>query len=224
MKESMGWKTVVVAFFITSAIFLVGFGSAIIFNEWKVAEIESDYTSLSEDLESLELEEKYIASALPEKKCDLIGIQIQRLSNSLHETGKKLAAYKASKELTTEFDTLKRKYALLEVRTWMLAMENREQCNSDTVDIFYVYGLDQYDSSQGYVLDFFKERIGQKLLVFSVDNETPLSILDLVFSDKKITSTPSLVINGENKGELSSEEFKEVICGFYREKPVECNA
>ena len=146
--------------------------------------------------------EQDLLSGLPiSERCELSGIRSSVLSGELRELGKLLTVYEEEDILDkSTYDYLKRKYFLLEIKTYNILRKLKGDCNLDYDLILFFYDLSDTDSKrQGYVLDALSENKTYDFRIFSLDrsfSEDPL--LEVVKKYYNITTSPTLVIN-ENK-------------------------
>lgn len=223
MVKKYSWGMALTALVITIAIFAVGFIAANIYNDFKIAQIKSDYRSIANDIESLRLEEEYLETVAAERYCDLAGFRLESMGDVLDRTGKRLIAYQNSREFSSEFDQLKEDYALVQIRAWLLSIKAKEQCGLDIVTILYFHDI-ACDSceQQGYTLDYFKQLLGGKILTFSMDRYIDLPVIQLIQQDFGIETTPALIVNRVHHNQLSKEDLQSLLCSEYTEKPDFC--
>ncbi len=223
MVKKYDLRTAVIAFFVTLTIFVGGFVVASLFNDYKVELLKQEQASLSRDMESLRLEETYLASLEADRACPLINMQLGRLSEKLDSTSSRLLAYQNSREFGSRFQELKSEYALIQLRAWMQVGDARESCGTDVATVLYFFdiacaGCEQ----QGYTLDYYKQQLGSRLMVFSIDRELALPIMSLIQEDHGITRSPTLIVGDVALVEPSKEQLQAALCSQYSVKPEFC--
>lgn len=113
---------------------------------------------------------------------------------------------------------LKSYYFILELKHWLLAKRQVEECQSDlsynTSTILYFYSNEgdcPECEQQGMVLSYLRQKYtGMKVYSFDINiNSPPLPVLKSIYD---ITSAPSIVINDDaNTGYMSSDDIEEHI-------------
>jgi len=159
------------AFIITtllvSVVFIIG---VIIGNTWKTADADevSKIIRQSElDAESFLVEQELFESF--EANCELADKRLGSLNQELWKLGKVLGTGDAKQKLGDEdYGFLKRKYHLMQIRTYILDKKLQQDCESQTnVIIFYFNQDDQLSQRQGEILDDLVENYN--LHVFAIE-------------------------------------------------------
>jgi hypothetical protein len=164
------------------------------------------------DTESFILEQQFLEE-LGGDKCNILSNRAIELQPALTTIGRQLGRWHDSDFKQQDFDYLKRKYFITEIRVLMLLETLQESCNSDYNTILFFYKIDD-DASirQGYVLDDLVDE-QQNIVVLSIDkdyaSEEPL--VDLLISKYNIERAPSLVINGKQLSGFITKENLNVI-------------
>lgn len=206
--------------FFTSAIIAIvlfssGFLLAWTLDHYRVTDVVDMLKKNELDAESYLVEREFI-DTLGGETCDLLEPRFEKLSIDLGEIGHSLTEYETSKVFKeADYEYLKRRYFVLEIRTYLLLLKLKERCNSNKVSILYFYKQnDDTSIRQGYVLDSLVEKYKEKLLVYSFDKDfkdTP--IVDMVETHYGIIEAPTVIVNGEIKKEgfTSKDELKRII-------------
>jgi hypothetical protein len=223
MVKSYDLRTAIIAFFVTVAIFAAGFVIASLFNDYKVELLQQEYSSLSKDMESLQLEEQYLETVAAGRQCSLVDYQLSRLSEALDTTSSRLVAYQNSREFGSKFQDLKEQYSLVQVRAWLQAVKAKKDCGLDIATVVYFFdiacnGCEQ----QGYTLDYYKQQLGSRLMVFSLDRETTLPVVQLIEKDYNVSSSPTLIVDGKRLASPTKGELQSALCSAYAGKPGFC--
>ncbi len=150
------WKTYVIAFVITSAIFAVSFGLSNAISEKRIQEIRSIENKISVDILSIETQ----FSLLEDLSCGEIGDSF--LSRELASIGSRLQMMESERNPDDpEFLNLKKYYSLLLIKDQLLTKKIAEKCGDNTITILYFYSNREDDcedcSKQGAVLTRLQE-------------------------------------------------------------------
>ena len=183
-----------------------------------------DDSRINELVENLNQNELNSESYLVEKefvtnfggnKCESSKARINELTKELGKLGPLLLKYESKSIFKeTEFDYLKRKYFLLEIKTYNLLSSLKKECNYDIKIILFFYDKDDTNSiRQGYILDSLVAS-NKNLYIFSFDrlfNVDPA--LETVKIHYNINSSPTLIINNDLKKEGLTllENLKEIL-------------
>ncbi|MBN1644726.1 hypothetical protein JW851_01630 [Candidatus Woesearchaeota archaeon] len=147
-----------------------------------------------------------------DKNCELSKIRLSSLSKELWRLGKLLASQTAKQDLGEyNYDFLKKKYHLMQIKTFILYHELQDECNiKDNIILFYFSRNDPDSLTQGKILDQIVEDFNVQ--VFAVERAYAP---ELVFLEQyyDISESPSLVIDYSVKkqGLTSYEELKRLL-------------
>lgn len=147
--------------------------------------------------------EKEFVSTFGGDKCSLSNPRVAALSEEIVKIGRLLTRYETTNVFKeSEFNYLKRKYSLLEIRAYSLFTSLKQECNYNYTTILFFYDKNQDNSlRQGSVLDALVN-IKKNTNIFSFDRtfeEDPT--LETVKIHYNITSSPTLIINDKIKKE-----------------------
>ena len=121
---------------------------------------------------------------------------------------------------------IKRDYVLAQIRYWLLNKRITESCTMDNVAILYFYSNRDCPecSAQGIILSYLKEKLKDKLLVFSIDSDFEAEPMVAVLRGAyNITKVPSLVLEKRKiSGLVSLENLSLDVCSLYKSKPDYC--
>jgi len=209
-KKHYDFNKYVAAFAIATLMFILGitFG-AYLANE-KVSAINEMQDSLRLEVMSIELQNILFQdnpcsdSVIPlEQKLEDITSKITSMENSLGKENKKVLE-------------IKKYYSLIETNHYLLMKDRKEKCNSgySLVLFFYSNKNNKLESEkQGYVFDNLKVKYTtDKIKVYSFDTDLDLDIIKTLVSFYNVTTTPTVIINGEKlEGFKSKEEIEKFI-------------
>ncbi len=208
MKKQVMLTTILLVAVVFSTGLLLG-------NSWKSAganEISKILRQSELDAESFLVEQELFESF--ETNCDLAEKRLGSLSEELWKLGKVLGALDAKEKLGAEdYNFLKRKYHLMQIRTYILDKKLEADCGSKTnIILFYFKRQDTQSEQQGKILDSLVEEYD--IHVFAIENQYSKE-LEFLEDYYEITSTPTLVVNFKHKqtGLVSKEQLVPLLYG-----------
>lgn len=210
MNNKIDWKKYLLVFFITLTIFIVAVSLSNYFTNKKINQIESIQDNISIDILSSETQ----FSLLEELACTDVDKTV--LSQELNSLAEKITYTEQNFSESEELDRLKKYYALLEIKDYLLMKKISERCGTESVFVLYFYTTSENCSEcvrQGYVLTSLRETY-PGLRVYSFDYNTDLSALRALISIYKVEDTklPALVVNGKlYTGYRSVEDIEKAI-------------
>tara|TARA_Y100000034_G_scaffold101914_1_gene126501 strand:+ start:1215 stop:1853 length:639 start_codon:yes stop_codon:yes gene_type:complete len=166
-----------------------------------VLRIKDVSTSLSEvELQTLD----YITSQeflefFGGDNCDLLNSRLSSMSPQLFDMGQRLVRYEERDIFSgKDYELLKSKYFLLQVRAYVLFNNLKDECGIDSDLVLYFYDQDHEDSKrQGYVLDKLVDIDNAN--VFSFDRS--FEIIIFLIDRYEIEEAPTVIINEEKRFE-----------------------
>ena len=206
MKQT--FTTTIILFCIVLAV------GVIIGNTWK-----SESTELSKNLRQSELDtesflvEQELFESF-ETNCDLAGKRLSTLSEELWKLGKVLGTEDAKERLGEEnYNLLKRKYHLTQIRTYVLEKKLQQDCKSTTnVILYYFKQNDPASEQQGKILDELAATYPMHVFAIEYHYSKELEFLEDYYG---ITKAPSLVVNFEKvlTGPVEKEKLTPLLHG-----------
>lgn len=148
------------------------------------------------------LTEKEFIDVFGGSHCQLMAPKISSLQKDIREVGSDLSKYGDVSILKKkDFDYLKRKYFLLELKLYGLINNINHECDKKYIPILFFYDTEYTDSeTQGYILSDLSEKYPNNLIVFAFDkNYEDEPLLNILISRFNITKTPTIIINNEIK-------------------------
>jgi len=189
-------------FIIVIGIFVLGLYLGSKLDSYRIDDLKAQIGKSELDAESFIIEMSFVDS-FSENKCEILKPIINELSSELGEIGKTLTKYDSKGIFDkNEYNILKRRYFILEIRAYTLRKELKEKCGEDNNVILYFYDVNNNEESlrQGYVLDSMVNR-NQNITVFSIDREFKEPLLDTVKRHYNVTKGPTIIINFDRKFE-----------------------
>ena len=174
---------------------------------------------LDSNLKDMQLEQTFIETLNDEQRCIFSSISLNELFSQLSYYWSKLPyrieEYEKYNELSEEYKTLKKQYAHVSIRTWILARSQYEKCNINLIHGLYFYSADCDECvKQGEQLDTLGKNIkqqGMEIIMFPIDFYLKEPIVENLKKYYNIKLTPAIVINDKVlQGRLftASELFK----------------
>lgn len=212
----------VIAGIITFLIFSLGLTLGFVLEDHRYNLIEEINHEQEVDYLSLQLQYLYLNTFSNYDNCPMLSTTLKEtvedLSNSLSE----VISHEEENEVSNLRRTITmRRYALDNLRYWLLARESKNKCELDIVPIIYFYSAECPSCpNQGTILTYFKRLFGEQVLVFPINldlrHEEPM--VEVVMSQFKITKYPSLVIdNKKYEGVVKKGQLQKVICNSLKE-------
>jgi len=164
------------------------------------------------DTESFLIEQELFESF--ETNCQLAEKRLGSLSGELWNLGKMLGGSDSEEKLGADnYKFLKRKYHLMQIRTYILDRRLKEDCGSKTnIILFYFKRQDPLSEQQGLILDELVEQYNLHVFAIEYQYSKELRFLEEYY---ELSSTPTIVINFENKfsGLITKEKIIPLLHG-----------
>lgn len=195
--KKIAWRTYIIAFVITSAIFALAFGLSNTLNQKRIEEIRSIESKISVDILSIETQ----FSLLEDLSCSEIGSSF--LSKELASIGSQLQFMERERSPDDpEFLNLKKYYSLLLIKDQLLTKRIAEKCGTDTITILYFYSNKENDcedcGKQGAVLTRLQE-LYPEVRVYPFDYYLSTPAVEALVSVHNINPEfPALKIKNQN--------------------------
>ncbi|MFH1915771.1 MAG: hypothetical protein ABIJ21_00765 [Nanoarchaeota archaeon] len=171
--------------------------------EKELAALQNYTQFLEENLRTMQLEQLFLDTLTRRDMCNFSTISLSQRFSQLSYFWERLPfrmeEFEAKTELSEEYLLLKSQYTDLSIRTWILAKNQYERCNTSLVQGIYFYSADCTDCvAQGEELDALKKVLqedGREALIFTLDFNAPDPMLSSLQKYYGIKETPSLIIN-----------------------------
>lgn len=158
---------------------------------------------LDTNSKSLQLEQLFIETLNQEQMCQFLSISLNEISEQLGYFWDKLPArieeYERNNKPTEEYLTLKDQYAIVSIRTWLIAKTQFDKCNTSIVQGLYFYSRDCTKCvEQGKEIDRLNNKVmssGKDLILFPLDINSNQTIIKNLKKYYKINSTPAIILN-----------------------------
>ena len=132
--------------------------------------------------------------------CELASMRITQLSDELAAIGRRLEKPDAAEQLGDEnFDFLKRKFHLMQIKTYTMFKKLIDNCDLPTKVILYYYSIDDEEcEEQGHILDEIVKKHDAKVFAIEYGYADELSFLETYYG---VEDVPTLIINYDIKKE-----------------------
>src|SRR3989338_1029782 len=158
---------------------------------------------LDSNLKNMQLEQTFIETLSKGQMCNFSKISLNELFSQLsYYWGKlpyRIEEYEKYNELSTDYNLLKKEYAHVSIRTWILARNQYQQCQRGIVHGLYFYSADCEECiAQGEQLDVLGNKIkqqGREMIMFPIDFYMEEPIVENLRKYYNINSTPAIIIN-----------------------------
>jgi len=205
-------QVLVITILLLAVVFSIG---VLLGNQWKGSSSTEASKVLRQselDAESFLVEQELFESF--ETNCPLAAKRLGSLGDELWQLGKVLGAGDAKQKLGEEnYAFLKRKYHLMQIRTYILDKKLQQDCGSTiNVILYYFRQQDPASEQQGKILDELVEK--HNLHVFTIEYKYSKE-LEFLEDYYDIHQTPTLVVNYENTlpGLVSKEQLLPLLHG-----------
>lgn len=177
--------------------------------------LQEEIKGYTQDLESIELEQLYLASGQGELGCKFIISSLNRVQSDLgyfwDRLPKKLEVFESENPTDEAYESLKTQYMAVSLKAWLLSLSVREKCGSDITPVLYFYSRDCGSCiEQGAVLDHARE--SGNVLVYTIDLNLDSEAVSMVKDAYGIESAPALIIGEKSyQGLITYRELLSII-------------
>lgn len=184
--------------FISLLIFMVGIQTGLLLSNEKVRLFENEVQSVRNHVDSLELEFLFIDVFGKELSCEYLNNQVILVGNEADRMGALLSSYDASRKLDEPINTTKEDYMSVLIREWLYFEKVKGACHTNATTVVYFYSNNACPDcrEQGVVLTYFKQSMKDKLMVFPIDLNVNLPIIQSLRGTFGIAEVPTIVVNG----------------------------
>ncbi|MBN2102130.1 MAG: hypothetical protein JW716_04635 [Candidatus Aenigmarchaeota archaeon] len=191
--------------------------------QFEYSKNELDYKSLQMQFSLLDMEEEDMKGCAAFEK--VMESTVSELADSL-EAVQTYREYSATKK--DQYDIIERRYALDNLRYWMIVKRAQKICPMNKLTVLYFFSLDNCPvcPNQGVILTYFKKKFDDKLLIFPINTDISEKepMLDVIQSRYNITSYPSIVIGDDTyNGILDKDALGSIICSKLNVSEGECS-
>ena len=216
VKSNIKWEIYIISGIITAGILFLGILFGVSFSKGKVDSLQSELDKLKMSQEDLNLEFAMIATT-KNQSCSLISYGLDKVIDNAAKLGERVSIYETGEKIKDErFSLLKDDYTLTLIRYWFYLDRMKQECNkTNFVTILYFYSNQKCNdcSGQGIVLNFIKQKYLQDVMIFAIDSDSQLNVVDLLKKTYQVQTVPTIVIDGKkNDGFVSVEQLENILC------------
>jgi hypothetical protein len=205
-------QVLVTTVLLVAVVFAIG---VLLGNQWKSSsstEITKVLRQSELDAESFLVEQELFESF--ETNCPLAEKRLGSLGQELWQLGKVLGASDAKEKLGEDnYSFLKRKYHLMQIRTYVLDKKLQQDCGSGiNVILFYFKKDDPASEQQGKILDDFVSHYNLHVFAIEYHYSQELEFMEDYYD---INQAPTLVVNFEHTipGLVTKEQLLPLLHG-----------
>jgi len=148
-------------------------------------------------------------------RCQIMNTRIAQLKEEIKKVGSDLGSYSAfSFFKKKDYDYLKRKYFLLELRFLTLIEQLNKECNRPYIPIIFFYEIDDDKSErQGFILADISKEYEQEVIVLSLDKDyKDEPLVQLLAAKHGVTIAPTIIIADEKmEGFVADQALRTAI-------------
>lgn len=215
-KQLNTW-TIVSAVAISAILFISGVYVGYSINKEKLSSIETTMRKITSDVQNFQLQFLFIDVLGENATCPFLGDTLSEINKESYDIGTRLESYGKESEIHdyNEYMNTKREYSRLMIGYWLLANKLKKSCKFDANTVIYFYSKNCTKcDDQAFILTYFKQNLGDKILVFTLDGDLNEPSIQVIKKNYVITSYPTLIINGENhSGFMSKDDIEKAIGG-----------
>jgi len=186
-KRIISKKRFFLAFVLTCFIFLIGILVGYTLTIGRTSYLEDIAYKQKLDYESLQLQSLYLDLSATNVSCSIFNKILETSLNDVASAQAKVDFYiqESSKKSYTE---IKRDYLLAQMRYWLLNQRIKETCQGKHTSVLYFYSNEECVEcgAQSTILSYLKEKLKDRLLVFSLDAD---------FKEEPMQPSISMLIN-----------------------------
>jgi hypothetical protein len=182
---------------LTILIFAAGILLNHTFDAFRISIIEDVMTTHEINTEAYRVE-RFFTETFGEEQCDMMVARISDLKKEVRKVGEDLGSYsRFSFFRRKDYDYLKRKYFLLELRFLALIQKINKECDKPYLPIIFFYEIDQDESErQGFILQDLSEDYDQHLIVLTLDKDyKDEPLVKILAENYNVTQAPTIIID-----------------------------
>lgn len=193
-KKILWWSLL-----LTILIFAAGILLNHLFDAFRISIIEDVMMAHEIDSEAYRVE-RFFTETFGGEACEIMIGRISDLKKEVRKVGEDLGSYsRYSFFRKKDYDYLKRKYFLLELRFLALIQKLNKECDKPYLPIIFFYEIDQDESErQGFILQDLSEDYDQQLIILSLDKDyKDEPLVKLLATSYNVTKAPTLIIDNQ---------------------------
>ncbi len=219
MKQS---RIYLIAALLSLVFYLIGVMSGLFIQKSMTEYTEEQVKLLQRRVENVQLEYAYLNTMGSELNCDFLSLLLDDTTREVWNIRNDLVKLEDKQENTVSerYQNLKRDYALLSTRAWILNSYVKNRCTEDVVVILYFYSVPCPNCvKQGNILDEVREEFQNKMRIFVLDTNLDEPIVQTLRKTYNTTITPSLIIeNSTYSGLIEKDKLRTIISEKLKDK------
>jgi hypothetical protein len=204
---------------LTILIFAIGILLNHAFDTFRISIIEEVMIAHEIDRDAYQAEQ-FFTEAFGGEACDIMVARISDLKKEIRKVGEDLGSYsRFSFFRRKDYDYLKRKYFLLELRFLALIQKLNKDCDKPYLPIIFFYEIDQDESErQGFILQDLSEEYDQQLIILSLDKDyKDEPLVQILAKSYNVSTAPTIIIDDKpHKGLIYTGELNASIHQFLK--------
>lgn len=218
MREIQKYRYIMAAI-LTVTVFVMGVLFSNLMDDRRYQSLQNKIREDRVEMESRNLQLSYLKS-LDVHSCSALKTGLSSIIEGYNYRLSKVQNYQENSFFNeNRFRTIKREYILSGIRYWFYAEELKERCDYDADTVLFftdnLFGESNCEecSNLGSELTILKKKYEDKFLLFSIPTSLDDGSVTMLERQFNITTTPSLVINGEKKieGFHTSQEIEKKL-------------
>jgi len=199
-RSKLKIRMYVLALVFTVIIFSFGLMAGVLLNRTQSSVIDESINKMQESTEGFDLQLLFL-DVFKEGNisCKFMNYQMTQLGREAAEIGSLLETYVNSRKFGEEYTGIKKKYTLAIIRDWLIMEKVKQKCGANYSTVLYFYtdknGCAECES-QADVLNYHKKLLGDQLMIFALDSDLNLTVVDALKSSYGVLTYPTLVVNG----------------------------
>jgi hypothetical protein len=216
-KRRLSKEMFITTFVITTIIFLVGIFLGSTLEQSKITSLEVTVGNLRSKIENVELEFLFLDTTKGNISCKYFIEEAKVLGSEADELAKEVIALENSRKIEEDkFRSMKSEYTLTLIRDWLTLEKIKQTCTSDYFTVIYFYSEEcDLCEQQGFLLSYFKLQDPEKVMIFAIDKDLDLPIVNAIQSSYEVSEYPSIVIDAKlYSGFQDKEKLKDILCSY----------
>ena len=215
-KKTIDYKTLISAAIISALIFGGGIFTGYVFSKERLITVETELENVINDIQNFQLQFLFLDVLGENATCPLLEATLSEINERAYELWLKLTGHEVETGINDYSKSMKLKsdYSRLLVNYWLMAEKMKKACSSNTSTVLYMFSLNScYEcENQEFILTYFKEKYGDKILIFAVDGEFDEPSINTLRVFYDVTIYPTLVIDGKlYEGFVSQKELESIL-------------
>jgi len=213
-KPSIFYITFALIF--SAAIFFSGIGIGLLINSLKADTLSANIQNTADEIKDTEIELLLFNVMKGNLSCEYLVSKSYDLGEQAASLGERLEIFENFNDINSEnYVNLKKDYMRVLMKNWLTLEEIKKVCPSNYTILLYFYNSPESCSdcrSQGFILSYYKNLLGQDLMVFSFDSSLNMSIVNSLETIYGVKIYPSIVVNNKVYGGfINSSHLGEII-------------